>query len=900
MKKALLWTLAAGLVAAMVALLGRPLAGVRGRNILDEARRLHHAGRPADALAGYDRAFELAAEREDRRLRSRALVGSAEVLYGLRGDLDEALRRLEEGLALAREIGDPGLEADALSSLGNYHESFRRQRHRSPDELYRPALELYRQAGDRRGLAEVQGRLGVACYLRADYETSARYLEASRGLFEELGDGVGLSDVYRYLGALYVQLERYDQARAHYLKSLELGAENGYEIGRRRAETLLAHLHLRRGEFERSIEILDRLIAAGDADRDDWVNRGNALLHLGRPGEARASYRRALAIDDRAPDADAPFRARTLTMLAHAHMQAGELDQAAAALARAEAVPIAAKGWNPMVLHTLARADLADFQGRRQQALHHLLAAAEIENQTFGSARSFFFQTQYRQVFDRLFSLLFEGVVTRGVAEELTFRFLEQMRYRSFRSVVVRLGASVTGERVQSPGETAAVARIERVSQLYAEAPTPALWEELRRGYAEYEDRVLRAELSASRYRLLAGERPVALAGLRSALAPDDALVEYVVAGERAFALVVTRRTLTSAVLPVSASELETKVKLFRHLLFSDGGHSGGGEDSDGWRPLAAELGRLLVAPLESTGALAGTARLVLVPMGFLHDLPFAALADGDGTLLMERYALVRSPSASLWARGRASESRSAGPDRELIAFGLRQPRGSRLEPLGFAEREAAAVAGAFGGEARLGAAATEAAFKTLAPGARWIHVAAHGAGEARVPLHSRLWLEPGDGDDGELTVREILDLGLSAELVSLSACGTGLSPAPSGAPGALEVDRLGFVEAFLHAGAGGVLATLLPVSDAGTAAFMTAFYRHLRSSSPAESLAATRRQMLEDGGSSDAESALPDLRHPRYWAPFVLVSARPLPPMASSFVTQQLTPVTGHVTHDR
>lgn len=870
MKRPLFWGVAGLLIILLLALLQRPLAARRGRMILDTAQQLHRADRSAEAQERFREALRLADEQGDRRMRARVLVGSATALYESTTDFDRAFERLQESLSIARDLGDQSLEADALSALGVYFWFYRRQRHRVLDEFYRPAFELYRQLDDAGGMASLHSSIALTYLSQADYETAADHLEQSRRLFEGLDGVVGLSDVHRYLGLLYGQLERYDLASEHYAKSLELCEQADYQLGCRLVEGQSAQIYLRLGDFERVVEILDRRIALEIGSpytrRNHLVTRGHALLHAGRPQEAGVSYQWALDLDGERPALDAPFRAMALTMLAHARMQAADLEAAEDALSRAEAIPIAVKGWATTVLHTLARADLAAYEGRQDASLQHLLTASEIENQTFGLAQTLFFQTQYRQVFERLFGLLFEDVVTQDRAEELAFRFVEQMRYRSFRSLIVRLGSSGTDERAVTPIEEEAMARIDEISRLYSAAPTAALWQDLRQAYGTYEDVVLRAELTSQRYQMLAGQRPIEEARLRQLLAPDEALVEFVVAGERVFALVLTRHRLVSVLMPTTAAQLEAKVKLFRRHLFDEDEVA-----TEAWRPLAAELGRLLASPLEAAGGLDQATRLVLVPMGFLHDVPFAALQDDQGRLWVEKYTLSRAPSATLWAQGRTSGP-GARHDYEMAAFGLRQPGRSKLEALGFAEREATAVATIFDGQARLGELASEAEFKRLAPLAQRLHVATHGLIEPQLPLYSRLLLEPGESEDGELTVREILDLSLSAELVTLSACGTGQSPATSGIA-ELEVDRLGFVEAFLHAGADNVLATLLPVSDAATAAFTVDFHRRLKSVSPAQALAMTRRQMLIEGVLPEAEIATSDLRHPRYWAPFVLVS---------------------------
>lgn len=843
------------------------LSQARGEALLETALGQHRAGDFDAALSSLGDLDEHLVRHPDAALEIQNLVAWSEALSAGGGDLDVAQQRLDEALRKARRISDPRLEAEVLESLGGFYWYYRRQRHRPLDEFYRPALTLYERAKDLSGVASVEARIALIYLHHDDYEAVAEHLQTSLEIYESLGDDVGRSNVHRYLGVLYGQLERYDLAQRHYDTSLELCAAADYRLGCRHVDFMLAHLYLRRGEFQRVVEVLDTWVDDPKVPlasrRQHLVTQGNALLHLGEAHRALTRYRRALRLGGEAQPGDAAFRATTRTLEAHALMASGDLDGADDALRLAESVAIADKGWSVTVLHTLARADWADQRGDRQAALRHLLAASEIESRTYGSARSLFFQTQYRQVFERLISLLFEDVVSQDAGEALAFRFLEQMRFRAFRSLLVRLGGSVGAEGDVGPAmETASsteaeLEALERLSRRHADDPTPQHWQDLRQAYGDYEDAVLRRELVASRFRQLDGRRPVKPEALQAALTADEALVQFVISGRRVFALIATSRDLTSALLPIEASALEVKVKLLRRLLFE-------ANDDDAWRPVAEELGRLVWSPLTERDVLEGVRKLSWVPMGVLHELPLAVLQLPDGRSLAETYVIRRTLSASAFVHSAGSPERS-GSTVAMAAFGLGQTTDD-LVSLDFAEGEAHHAASVFGGDVWLADEALEATFKSKAPTARRLHVATHGLVEPRLPLHTRLRLQPGDGDDGELTVREILDLSLRAELVTLSACGTGRSPVASGASD-LEVDRLGFVEAFLHAGAGHVLATLTPVSDRATAAFMESFYRHLRRQPPAEALASARRELIWGGDNVDDA-----LRHPRAWGVFVLV----------------------------
>jgi CHAT domain-containing protein len=126
-----------------------------------------------------------------------------------------------------------------------------------------------------------------------------------------------------------------------------------------------------------------------------------------------------------------------------------------------------------------------------------------------------------------------------------------------------------------------------------------------------------------------------------------------------------------------------------------------------------------------------------------------------------------------------------------------------------------------------------------------------------------------GNGDEfriSELAGAASLNL-RDVELVTLSACATELTDQAEG----VEVEGLGVL--LQKKGARAVIGTLWQVSDAGAAPLMQAFYAargEQRSMSKAAALQAAQLRLL----SGEVKSGTPgvDLRHPYYWAPFVLM----------------------------
>jgi CHAT domain-containing protein len=84
------------------------------------------------------------------------------------------------------------------------------------------------------------------------------------------------------------------------------------------------------------------------------------------------------------------------------------------------------------------------------------------------------------------------------------------------------------------------------------------------------------------------------------------------------------------------------------------------------------------------------------------------------------------------------------------------------------------------------------------------------------------LGVDAASHDDGLLQVREIIRLRFNADLVTLSACNTGLGKLQG------EEGVTNLVEAFLVSGARAVVASLWSADDTYTAALMERFYTHI------------------------------------------------------------------------
>jgi len=250
------------------------------------------------------------------------------------------------------------------------------------------------------------------------------------------------------------------------------------------------------------------------------------------------------------------------------------------------------------------------------------------------------------------------------------------------------------------------------------------------------------------------------------------------------------------------------------------------------------ELHEALIAPIRHR---LHAAHLVVVPHDVLHFLPFHALFDGE-RYLIDEFSLSYAPSSSVYRLCWAKEASSSGP---ALIMGV--PDASTP----FIVDEVRAVASVLPNpHVFMGPEATAGQLQRHGAESRFVHVATHGMFRRDNPMFSSIRL-----GDGPLSVYDLFELRLPAELVTLSGCGTGLSVVVGGD------EQLGLVRGLLYAGARAVLLTLWDVDDSSTADFMKEFYGRLQNGwSKARAVQEGMRQLRHR------------YPHPFYWAPFALI----------------------------
>jgi CHAT domain-containing protein/Tfp pilus assembly protein PilF len=770
-------------------------------------------------------------------------------------------------------------------------------------------------------LAQALSRLGLVLSDRGDHSGAESSYRRALSIYDRVAPGTShAGPTLNNLGLLMLRRRDAVAAEGFFQRSLEVRrkvAPESPEIAG--TLSLLATAARDRGKLQEAHKLADQAVAMLRKVAPDGLDlasalRGRAAL-LQQEGDnsgAETAWSEALTIYERLAKGGIPWAA-TLADLAAIDVEGGQLERAQTRLQDALAVlsKLAPGGTlEARAFNTLGR--LRRRQGRLTEAAEQFVRALDaIEAQTgrlggaedvragFGAA----FRDLYRDAVDTLVAL-------QRPAE--AFQVVERYRARSFLAMLAERGvptdaelpAELARESQQADAEYAGVqAQLAKLRLEQPDAAPIALLERLR----ELRDR--RAEIArrireaSPRAASLEHVQPLTAERAAEQLDPDTVLLSYFVGSSRTLLFV------TSAAAPVRVFELPSgeaalreRVERFRELIQQP-------TATAELMRLGHELYRELIAPAEAR--LGASRRVMLIADGPLHRLPFAALVQRiakDGPhYLAEWRPLYSVSSATVYGELRKWRERKAGAD-ALIAFGdptiartatpaaagetaptaeaasTAEGTPSHLPPLPHARGEVEAIARLFPERSRVfvGEDASEERLRAEAAGARYLHVASHSLLDAELPINSALVLRTpqqaaADQENGLLQAWEIVEkLRLEAELVTLSACDTGLGKEVGGE------GLLGLTRAFQYAGARSVLASLWNVRDESTADLMTRFYEHLRAGrSKAEALQAAQIEMMRTSaraptGAARGVGAVVELApasrsHPFRWAGFQL-----------------------------
>ncbi len=840
-----------------------------GRLNLDihAARTISSMLQPLIYLGRYKRAFALAARarkifhKHNDHLRLARLDSNV-------GNILHRLDRFTEGLAhyerahkVFRELGQVADVPFALHNMAMCYTGL--NRFDEALQTYGAARDLWREQNKPLLVAEADYNIAYLHYMRGEYTRAIELYQRARGLYQELGDDyhTALCDLDE--SEMYVELNLSEEAGTLARRAFAGFRKLRINYEAAKALTFQAMAARQQGHLEQARKIFwqARKLFVQETNLT-WcalidIHEALVLMEQGERKKARQLCDAALLY----------FRRSALhSRAALCELLLARLDAEEGNLTNAErhcraAFRQIAKTESPAVEFqaSFTLGQLQEAMGKTQAAYRSFQSAhARLEG-----LRSHLQGEEFKIAFLKDKVSLYESLVLLSVSNrrgakghETAFDFVERAKSRSLADLIAFQVTALQPKVGRDPKLSAQLQELERQlistqhqtrrEELQAGKHSGKRIEKLRRRSRAYQSEIKHAISGLAsadwEFASLLSAGTVPLEAIRSTIPADCLLVEYYQVRGRICAFVLGGGSLDFV--PLGSAHRVRDI--FRLLQFQLSKFRLGEEYARNFSPElhAATQTHLrdlhveLIAPLRKK---LQARHLILVPHGFLHYLPFHALWDGE-QYLCDEFGQSYAPSASVYS---LCSKRQVAPHQGSLVLGIPD----RLAPNIL--DEACAVAAALP-HSRLfiGDDATKELLFQYAPSSRFIHIATHGLFRQDNPMFSSIRLGQSD-----LNLFDLYQLKLSAELVTLSGCGTGLNVVVGGD------ELLGLVRGLLYAGTQAVLATLWDVHDESTAVFMKKFYEKI---SEGETKAASLR------------FAMKDLRlnypHPYHWAPFVLI----------------------------
>jgi CHAT domain-containing protein len=877
------------------------------RSRLVEAMALHNMGESERSMGHYEKAIALyeAAlvihrERKDLYAQGGALDSIGASYDGL-GRPDRAIELYEQALRIRRQLNDRNGEGITINSLGNAAEF--QGRYEQALDLYGQALAIFREVKNRyeettalSNLGLVYRRLGLADKAIASLEEALLISREVKDRNREGQDLQLLGRIHQTQGRAEQAIERFERALAIFREVKNRGDE-GTALG----DIGYAYLSLSRRDdaaryFEQALAI-DREVGNRPGEGDALAGLGRVHKSLGRSEPAVSCLQQALAIHREVKDRAGEIE--TLYALAEVERERGRLDQARADIEEC------------LRLAESLRAGIYNPERRISYQ-----ASAQASYEFYIDLLMQLYRADPGQGYDALAAQASERGRARGLIEMLAEsradirQGVDRVLLERDRAIAWQIDARAQ-QLAQSPKPEQAAAlnsEIGRLEDEYQQAQTA-----IRRASPRYAALAQPQSLALPEIQRQLDEKTVlleyALGAERSylwAITPDT-LDSYELPGReqiegaarRVYDLLVARGRRLRGETPRRRS---ARVAM-----------------DDARLPQAArQLSRLLLAPV---GARLGGKRLVIVADGALQYLPFAMLPEPTigreisdrpvaFTPLVVNHEIVSLPSASALAALRrelsgrqpapngvaviadpvfsASDERVKSVTAKIPAQppspgATQSPASTRIiehlaedsakiaagKPviprLPFTRQEADRILAAASGSTNLRALDFKADLATATSAElgryRYVHFATHGLLDSQRPGLSALALslvdEQGQPQDGFLRAHDVYNLNLPAELVTLSACQTGLGKEIKGE------GLVGLTRGFMYAGAARVVVSLWNVNDEATSELMARFYQKMlkEGQRPAEALRSAQVEMWRNS----------QWRAPYFWAAFTL-----------------------------
>jgi CHAT domain-containing protein/Tfp pilus assembly protein PilF len=823
------------------------------KTVREQNTALHNIGTQYSRLGKRQKAIEyfqqvLQQHRATGRKREIAIIlESIGKTYSSLGKWQSALENLAEAIAAAKEADTDMPQISSLAEMGSIYEKL--DDFDKSELLYRQSLEKAKTIKSAMFMAVALNGLGKVAFHRGNYPQALDYFQQASEVEKESLDHRNEVLYVDNIGQTYFAVGETQKSIEFFQRSLELSQKKGDKVKEARTLRHLGKVYLETGELSKADNLLLKSLSI--------------YRHIEDPTQL----------------------AETLFSLAKVKQKLGKMDEAQILLEEAlKLIESFRSNISSNELRDGFSSTLYDFYGLYLE----LLMSRHAQEPNKNYAENAWLASERGRA-RNLLNLLNES--NADIYEEVNKDLLgkERETYNLLNARLENLTRVLSGKNTPK-----------QVEALKQEV------EEIRGQYQLIQSKIRE---QSPRYAALTQPQPLSIKEVQTQLLDTNtALLSYSLGAEKSFLWLITKDNWQVFELPKRA-EIETRARKHYELLTArnlkikfetpEEKRTRLAKSDAEFPQIANELSQVLLGQVKN---LLGNRRLLIVSDGALQYVPFASLKLNN-RYLVETNEIVNLPSASALGilrretLGRkpapktvavladpvfevtderftfakvklnkdAAATRSAKIDdltRSRRDFGETEVHLARLP---FTRKEAETISKlVFAGQRRVAldfAATRQLALSEEMNQYRILHFATHGFLNSKNPELSGLVFSlldaEGNQQNGFLRTDEVFNLKLSAELVVLSACKTGLGKDVRGE------GLIGMTRGFMYAGASRVMVSFWDVNDEATAELMGQFYQKLLAGkmNPSKALREVQLNFLKKHTHAN----------PYFWAAFTL-----------------------------
>lgn len=840
-------------------------------------------GQYSKAKPYYDSSYQIYVKILDRLNQSYSLVNLG-YHYCNVGNFAEAEKHFNKALKLSEEIKNNGAIANAYSAIGSLGRI--KGQFQMSIEYLNKCVKINTTSDNPWGIASNYIDLGNIYNELSKYSVAVNYYLKADSIYRAIGNEYFRSTPLNNAGTIFFHQGNYDSSLTYFMPALEILKKMDPDGDFINLLTLnIGEVYVDKKKFEEGEKWLKRGLE-NSLKREDKRNKGISYRLLARYNIERKNFKEAemqafKAYEYIGDSGEIEQKTDNYNQIGISKYELGDNNEAIKWLDKtinvSESVGFVKYLYQAYYYSALAY----DKLNRKDTALRRIKRSIEILEKISGNitggaeARKMFATGDMQQ---RMYEKIVEWLLEQGKIEE-AITYLEKSNNEALNAKFKQLkgdnrGANIETQKALSEAEEKQKSLDKINAELIKEKSKPEDQQkkDLIKKLEEYQQ-ISQKEYNKFFKDLLKNNKQIQLylsnsvnpedfKEQRKNIAPDMAVLLYMMAEKNLYIFCATRDSVFAKVVKMESKELSKKIMLTYNLVRNPtylpttrrGSKPANAPKVDNPEKVlnqtSAELYKVLIEPVLSE--ISGKKRLVVIPNGDLFYLPFHALIskleNNKISYLMDNYTIFYSNRLSFIGSSQTIDI----SDFRLMAVG------NADKSLPNAEVEVNDIKKMFPSSIILiGEKATKDELITQSENFNILHFATHGILDYNNFDSSYLVLAPNKNknDNGHFTLNDISNLNKIDEylLVTLSACETAVkNDLVEGYPQTTA-------SAFLKAGVESVIASLWQVDDKATSVLMKMFYENVSTMNKVEALHKAQVDL----------SKLPGFSHPYYWAPF-------------------------------